>query len=552
MSLVSELVGPTVDQNKGFKQFLLSEIGTDRGPYTFQDRISIEKMVDIIAPLLERRVPDAEVVIVKGAQTGVSTLAVGLGAFVPAQLQRNLGYYLPTQEFADRFGATRFSAAVRRSPLLSDMMRNAKVRGIDQKGLKQFGEHYLYTLGLESIISAISIPLDAMLYDEVDIIPKENMEWSDDRIAASDWRFRMYFCVPMFPGAGIDGLYRETSQRRWFVRCEACNRWQELEESFPANVVLKDGHYVMVCGRCGSELDRGCGDWVAARTDARSEGFRLSQLAVPAVSMDYIMRRWEKAKDSKSKLAKFRCSALAIPDAGDMQPITDEVLRSASGDYDIEFGSMNGPRFAGVDTGDEVHFACHELLPDGRKRFIYFEEMDSDTCVERINRLWGLLKLSGLVCDSKPQRSVARGIADAHPGMVWLQDFADGELREKASEHHGREYVRVLVDREESLDDLADLFLAEPSRILLPGLHSESKPVLAAVHSHLKALQKERIQDAKGNTVNKYKRAVANHFAMAMNSSITCEHLALGRRRDDGPVEYQSVSQRRFASRGGF
>jgi hypothetical protein len=539
---------------ESFKDYLVNEIGTDKGPFSFTGRRAVERMVEIIEPLLVNRTPDVEIVIEKGAQTGISTLALGVATFVPSVLRKNLGYYLPTQEFADRFGGTRFSTCIRTSKFLAGMMRDGKHKGLDTKGLKEFRGRFLYSLGLESVINAISIPLDGVLYDEVDVIPQENMEWSDDRIAASDWRFRMSFCVPMYPGSGIDALYQDGCGYRWLATCPGCRKEQILEDLFPANVREIDGTWRLVCVSCGKPLNPDVdADWVAERPDAVKRnrlGFRLSQLAVPAVDLGYVMRRWERSAKSRSRRAKFNCSTLALADAGDLQPITDAVLARCSEPYAVTAAAGTGPRYGGMDCGDRVHLAVHEVLEDGRKRFVYFEEMDSDGVRERMNALWPQLGLAGLVCDSKPLRTLARGLADDHPGKVWLQDFGGEELKEDESEHFGRVYQRVVVNRDDSLDELADQFTTDPARVLLPAYDSAADPIVGLVRAHLKNLQKEAATDAKGNTVYRYRRTVANHFGMAMNSSLLCSYLAGVRSAAAGELGYVSIAKRRLAAGG--
>jgi len=266
------------------------------------------------------------------------------------------------------------------------------------------------------------------------------------------------------------------------------------------------------------------------------------------------MRRWEKAKESKSKLAKFRCSTLAKPDAGDRQPITDAVLQGVSAEYPLELGMGSLPRFAGVDTGNQVHLAVHELLPDGRKRWVWFEEIDGDRAQSRINELWTRLGLSGLVIDYKPLTNLARGLTYDHPGQVWVQNFYSGEeLQEDTFEHMGKEIPRVKVNRDTSLDDFTGMFTQQPAQVLMPDVNADSPAVLDQVRLQLKMLQKEKVEDARGNVAYRYRKNVANHFGMAMNSSVICEYLAVARLYGQQPVEYQSVQQRRWgAGRGAW
>lgn len=542
-----------------FKEFLLAEVPTDKGKYSFAGHRVFEQIVDDLDAILSQRRPDMQVSILKGAQIGASTIGIGVSAFLPSQIECNVGYFLPTDVFAGRFDKTRFKPAIRKSVYLRSLMREGKVQGANVVGLKEFRGHFLYTLGLTAIANAISIPLDANLYDEVDVLPEENMEWSDDRIAASDLRFRFYFSVGMLPGLGIDTKFQEGSQTLWRVRCPACGKdGQVLEDLFPACVQRRNEEWARVCVKCGAAYDvERDGRWVDTYPERRKEGrvsYRVPQLIVPAIALSYVMARWEAAKKKRTKKAKFNCSTLARPDGGDAQPITDAVLQACRGDYTMTTAKGPLPRFAGVDCADTAHFACHERLPDGTKRFLYFEEMDSDEMVERTGQLWDMLGLSGLVCDSKPLRVEARKIAYAHPREVWLQDFAEGELKEEEAEHQGKKYQHLRVSREESLSDLVDLMAPEEGgapQVLLPRKDADSPAILDVVDIHLKNLRKEKVIDARGNTVDRFVRQTANHFAMASNSSLLAEYLAVGKYLNAGPIEYRSVEKRRFAGHAG-
>ena len=96
-----------------------------------------------------------------------------------------------------------------------------------------------------------------------------------------------------------------------------------MEENWPG--ILRAG--VLACPDCGGALDRGAGRWEAARVKPRHRSYRLSQLAVGAVRLDRIAAKWA-AAGLPSEKARFRCSTLATPDAGDTQPISRELLRT--------------------------------------------------------------------------------------------------------------------------------------------------------------------------------------------------------------------------------
>lgn len=560
MSLLEDigLVGGEEKRYDDFRAFLEREIWTDNGLFSFRGREVFRHQVELINRVVADRRPDVTISTLKGAQIGQTTIGIGAAVYIPAQIGKNLGYFLPTDAFAKRFDQTRFTTTIRKNAWLRGLMKEGNFQGANLKGLKEFRGKFLYTLGLFNIQNAISIPLDANLYDEVDVLPEENMEWSDDRIAASTFRFRFFFSVGMYPGAGIDAKYAEGCEYNWVVKCPSCGRDdQVLEDLFPACIQRVQGEWQRVCIKCGKPYDvETVGRWVAHYPERENEGkysYRIPQLIVPAIALPYIMGRWDKAQHKKSKLAKFRCSCLAKPDGGDMQPITDAVLAACRGDYRMSLSKGGRPRFAGMDCGDTVHFACCEILEDGRAKWLYFEEMDSDEMVERAaGQLWDQLGISGLVIDSKPLRVEARAIAYRHPKEVWLQDFKGDDIQAVDAEHQGKHFQAVAVPRDDSLDEFCDRFTAEPPQMILPRKDAESPAVLDVVDMHLKNLRKEPVLDAQGNLVHRYVKNVPNHFGMAMNSALVAAYLGRGKFAGIGQVEYESVSRRHFRDKGAY
>ncbi len=580
LALLRELLPP---RPQGLEKFLL---GLTPGG-TYRGRRALGAIVAELAGALANRQEDVCVAVLKGAQVGLSTAALGLALWLPLALQASCGYFLPTDLFARRMQRTRLRPLLEAGGLAG---LDAPVRA---QGLLGFGPAFLYMLGLTSINNAVSIPLDASLYDEVDILPADNLTWSEDRIAASSLRLRLFFSVGMRPGAGIDARFQEGTASLWVVRCEGCRREHVLEERFPdclgasrtserrppalsempaswregavappplasgsPEVPQRGGDFPggvrLVCPECGHALDAGSGRWVDAHPARRAEGrlsYRLSQLATPALSLNHIASRFREAKASRRLMSRLRCSVLALPDGGDLQPLDARVLALARGD----FSPAQGPpphgvaRFAGVDCGDAAHLTVAERAPEGGPvRFVFFEELDSDRLVERVNALWERLGLTALVIDAKPLRAEARKIAYAHPGRVWLQDFGgEGPETTTTAEHQGKQFQRVVVPREESLADLVDGLLN--GSLLLPRQGAGSPRVLEQVDAHLMALRQEKVLDARGNTVNRFTRGVPNHFAMAMNSALVAARCAGGLL--EARVESTGVRRRFSAAR---
>jgi len=311
---------------RGLARFLASEIRADGGPFTFEGREALLEPAAALDAVFEKGAPDETITILKGAQVGLTTLAIGAALYGVIVHRLNVGYFLPDQDFANRFDQTRVRPALRRGRI-ARLMRQGAYRGASPRGLKEFpgpgGSRFLYILGLRDVGSAISLPLDVLIRDEVDDLPPENLAWSNDRLDASPLALTLNLAVGRTPGAGIHAMYEAGDQRRWLARCPACRAESALEEHWPR--VLRAS--ALVCPACGAPLARGAGRWEAARALPRHRSYRLSQLAVGAVRLRRIAAKWAAARLPSEK-ARFRCSSLAMPDAGDAQPVTRELLES--------------------------------------------------------------------------------------------------------------------------------------------------------------------------------------------------------------------------------
>ncbi|MCL6612618.1 MAG: phage terminase large subunit family protein [Peptococcaceae bacterium] len=538
MSFLKQLVGER-QTGLDFAEWMHRNVRLDDGrPWDITKR---QALVEIVSNMHHRMIT-----ILKGAQTGFSTLFLGFAMYLLDQVRRNVIYFLPTQKMSDRFSTTRMDAFVNRSEYL-----RSRLKGTDQTGLKEIDTHFLYFIGLQSVLGAISIPSDCNLYDEVDLIDQENLEWSLDRVAASDLALLRYFSVGMFPGIGIDERYRDGDRRRWHVRCEGCNHEQVVEDEFPKVLVNRNGRIYLACVRCGMPLDVNKGRWIAERPERSQDhiSYRVPQLIMPGLNLQVIWDRWERSKGKPSKEAKFKCSVLAKPDGGNMQPITDEVLARVklASDYYFHDHWHDTVTGIGIDMGDKAHIAI--VAPFGWEgiRPLYFDEIDVEDLNERVQVLERNFNAGAVVIDAMPYKTTSKQVVRSlKKATGYIQYFKGTDVREK-EEGEGDRAVRVVtVDRDESLDETTDLFAVNPPLALLPKPRTvQEETVLKAVEQHLKKLVKEKEKDSDDDSAAKYKKNVPNHFGMALNSARIALWLATGKGQKTGPSEYTTVQSRK-------
>jgi hypothetical protein len=458
------------------------------------------------------------ITIEKGAQTGFSTLAIAHALYMVDILKKNIIYYLPTDRMATRFGPTRFDPYVNRSEYLK-----GRLNGTDQPGLKEIDSYFLYILGLVSKTGAISIPADEIIFDEVALINQENMDLAQDRISApGSLGWQKYFSVALYEEDGIDDLFQSSDMRKWLIKCSGCNHSSVVEDEFPECFVKRNGQVELICIKCGKKLDVAMGDWVPEHPDRSKDrlGYRVPQIIVPDANLQLIWNRWGRVQDKPSKRAQFRRSVLALPDSGNMQPVSSEVLKRVEAASDYYFTDYSStPTGIGIDMGDQAHVAVAEPWGD-TVRYLCFWEVDVEDLAELIARIEEKYNVGCLIIDAMPYKTESKKVVRLlQKATGYIQYFSGSELKEGVEGKDEKEVKKITVDRDESLDETTDLFAATPPLAYLPKpRNTDEEKIINTVKSHLKKLVKEEIGEGEDKKI-RYKKNVPNHFGMAMNSA---------------------------------
>jgi len=492
----------------GLREFLTSFIQTRTGPFSFEHHTALVGICDALA---DPDIPRIDVL--KATQIGLTTLAgFGCGLWEAAVHRRNVGYFLPTNKMARELVGERLRHAAH-----EDLAERMRVNSSD--GIVRAGEGRIYVRGLYSILSALSVPLDVNLYDEVDDLNREHFLWARQRLDGSAYAREIAFACGRHPGEGIDARFQEGTQHHWHLRCRACGKADQVPELlFPENVRRVEDMWRVVCVGCGAPLDvEADGRWVAHYPDRGSTSFRVSALAIPRMRLDRLMREWQAAQTDRRLLAPFRCSKLALPDAADRLALTAEDIGRAVGDYAPTVSAEHS--YVGIDTGDWCHLAVAVIADADKICYVNFERMRGEALVERLKTLDRTFHFAGLLIDQRPEGSLARAVCRAFPGVSYLQQFASAE-REDTKPLAGESFRVLSFEREETLGAWCDLVRRKPPRLIFPRTVDqthESSFLESDVARHiLTGAQRAESTDRTGHTVYRFRGgAVENHYFMA-------------------------------------
>src|SRR3990167_2748482 len=276
-------------------------------------------------------------VIKKAAQVGLS-VSMNLKAFFFAkQFGLSSIYIMPSDSDVEEFSKTKTDRIYQSNECIRRSIR------MDNVGLKQIGDTFIYFKGTRSKAAPISTTTDILIRDEYDRHDLEISEIYSSRTSASKFKGEWTLSNPSTKGVGVDALWQLSDKKEWFIRCEECNEEQPL--IWEKNVDEIKGIYV--CSKCGAEIkERRKGKWISTGLGEWS-GYHISQM----------LAQWLTAKDLiKEKETKgieyFYNFILGEPYAvGDIpnfrQIITDNWTTEA---IDEE------PFYMGIDVGKEKHW----------------------------------------------------------------------------------------------------------------------------------------------------------------------------------------------------
>ena len=136
--------------------------------------------------------------------------------------------------FPSRSDVTDFSKG-RIDPLIGDNPGTIGkwIRDTDSANIKRVWNAFLYFRGMKSRVSLKSIPVDFVIFDELDEAPPNAVDLAMERMGHSEIREVLKLSNPTLPDYGIDRAFQETDQRYWMLKCPSCGAWTCLEETFP-------------------------------------------------------------------------------------------------------------------------------------------------------------------------------------------------------------------------------------------------------------------------------------------------------------------------------
>jgi hypothetical protein len=496
------------------------------GPYSWKHHPWVRELHDSWAPFN---------VAMKGAQLGVTEVAINRAFYIIDRMKRDVLYVLPTTLTASDFSKTRFGSALALSPYLRDLFTDT-----NSVGLKQAGANSLYIRGSRGESNLVSIPVSELILDEVDRMQQKAIALALERLSGQLQKHVWAISTPTIPEYGIHKLYLKSTQEHFYFKCPSCSRrtelvWPECIEIIGESVNdPRCNESFLKCKECKNRLHHeakpeflSSGEWHTTLSSANEDfrGFHISQLYSFTVTPGELVVAHFRGFGDEFAAKEFKNSKLGLPHMGDGARITDEQINAALRDYTTADARPTRAydRFItlGADQGKTGYVSILEWFIDA--------DYENDINVVSIPKLvwfgkfgedeWGLLdqlmqewQVIYAVVDADPQINEARRFCKRHDGFAALCRYRRGQsAKEIAVSEEDSGAPMLTVDRTNWLTATLGRLKTNPSRILLPRDLSEE------YRTHLKNLVRTYEKDDKGYVTAEFKELGPEHFAQSLN-----------------------------------
>ena len=470
----------------------MRKIRLDGRPFSFAGHAYLRQLYNDTA---------SHIVLSKAAQVGGTVWAL-LRSVHSCLVGLSVGYYFPTRTDAIELSKSRVAPLLAENPFLRRLMQDT-----DAAGLKRLGDAYLYLRGMQSTVGMKSIPLDMIVFDELDEAEPAAKAMAKERLAHSSYKRIIELSNPSLPDYGIDEAFQRSDQRHWTMHCAACGAWTALDREFPTKlgqevrVLLprEDGTVYRACPKCAAELDTEQGEWVGDYPGRTTHGYQISQLFSSLVDPGEILREYRTTRFPD----RFFNLKVGIAWADLERRLDIGTVLSLCGDEPMEAEAGQGRYTLGVDTGRDLH--CVVLRQhQGTRRLVH---LGTCSAFEELDALLQRFRIDRCVIDGLPETHATREFARRNSWRVSMCFFNE---HQRGAPKWDADALTVLVNRTEALD--ASRTAIREKQVVLP----RQSPLLEEFAKHLAADAKVLDEDADtGVKKYRYVRTGADHYSLA-------------------------------------
>lgn len=425
----------------------------------------------------------------KCSQVGISELSVRL-ALAEANIIPGFTvmYTLPTSFFSKTFAKTRVDPVIQGSPKLTAAIHT----DVDNTEVKQFGESFIYFKGTKGATTAISVPADHLIHDELDFSDLDTVSNYQSRLPHSKYKLTTKFSTPTVEKYGISAEMAKSRRFYNICKCNHCNNnfipnyfrdvrvsgWdKDLKEITQSNIHEVDYKSARVfCPQCGLEPDLGPAhrEWVCENQsgDTDTAGYQITPFDAPNIitAADLV-----KASTTFERYAEFVNNRLGLPAEDRESAISTE-------DLDNMWITASGSGYVAYVMGIDIGQMCHLMVAGvkggagagGGIDVLVSEKVPHHLLEKRKEELRQIYPIRITVMDSQPYFDMLIRMQGADPNLwgalfIKSKDLDLYRLRVKDQEEEkGQMYIRQLdINRNRGFDALMEAMRAKQVHIMV-------------------------------------------------------------------------------------
>lgn len=460
-----------------FLYFAQQNLRTEKGA-----KLDFEENFKYLKDIYDSRVK--KIVIKKASQMGISTFAINKILWLTSNFIITCIYTMPSGGDVSEFSQTRFNSAIKYSDIKIPI-------NIDNVGVKQIGNSFVYFRGTWTERQAISVPSDFNIHDEIDFSKPGIVEMYNERLSASFLKWKLLISTPSIPNYGISAEFETTDKREWFVKCKKCGYEQVLSEE---NIIDEEFR----CLKCKEILDRSNGVWRATKESENLDvgGYHISQLMAPWISAKEILKKKE---DAELKRLYYNF-VLGEEYAGGEEIVTRADIISCIVNEPVP--PPENKTVIGVDWGD-----ISWVVVRRGEYIIYLEKIEGDTRQHPIRVLELMEKFNAYAVVDFGYGDIKNKILiEKHPGKVWQCVYSDKVLYPDFNNN-----TRIVkIDRNLSLSESFEEIKNKKIKIL-------SNPLINEFIRHYSNMVKQKEMGKNGEVREVYVRTGDDHFCHSYN-----------------------------------
>lgn len=500
-------------------------------PYSFKDH---EFQIEIIKDTRAR------IDVRKCSQVGLSELMVQKVLAMCATMQHTrIIFTLPTRDMAMPFSKDRFDGAIDQSDFYSGLVERAS----NSASQKKIGTCTLYISGSFGANSAISVPAEIVISDEVDFSNEAVLGKLNSRLRHASMvdemgnrGMRMRFSTPTVDDYGVDAGFKKGDQRYYMCRCKHCNHVQapdffhdfvvpgfdrsiiELSKDDMTNPLFDFQGAWIRCSKCSKDLfesllDPDCRMWVAKCPDVWDHSYQVSPWDVPKYNTPAAIIKQMGDYPLKSDFYNF-VLGLPFSDAENTFIVSDEHRQKVA---DVEMWMyqqtlVTCQTVAGMDVGKTCHFTV--LAKRGKQwAVVYVEKIINSRetpATEQVLARFDYFRCAKLCIDAGPDITLVNNLVGARENIV-------------AVVYVGKVSGILPID----VKPAGDVINADRTKTLTLTMAKHNageyryptrEDITRDIFAHLKTTKKIRVQTASGDTEERFtKTSTTDHWVHSLN-----------------------------------